>query len=757
MDNPWGAPDTDDSAFSASLPRPASPKLDLALPSTSATFGDSSTPSWGADDGDGGWGGAVDDYVPGVFASAAAGPAGAEESKADGRDEVGFSSSSAVKGWGADSPELSKATPSSPGGFAPSPPLPPPVPLAQPPSPLPLSPPSFAPAPSFDEPAPPSVEEDDPGAGEDDGRGWGPDEDDLPPISSLRLAAPSDAPTLNLDRADDWVDPDEAASAAQAEEDAPLPSFGDAFSKTPRRNSAENERDGEAWGSAVSYEEQQRLEAEIREKVRRAEMEYAEEEEALRRQKEGLPPLEKDKPTEKPSADSTADGAPPPSATRSRFSFLPKLRAGAEQAAVKSVETVNAVASKMEQHAAPEPPKTGMSSLQGDPPAEPEKTESPDPQQQGAVGRFLGRFRRPASAPMEGKDGQQQQQQPQEPARKSAEHVDFNPDDLDVLAGGVSRPPPPSAPARTIEPYDEDEDEQEASGIGRFFGRSKPAVVAQAPPEDDFGGLLGAFSTAPVKPSVTSQAVKPRGALDPFDPLSETFGAVAVPNIKPVSLGRPPPTAPRTAAHPPPAAAGIASFPSLAAPSQTQAARASSPMDDFDAFFDSVAVSTGNKPAPSSAAAIAPPAVLSPTPRAQPAQNNILRPSSSAARLSSTSSSSARPSVISPPPRIATISPPTRTSTASPSSSTGRSTPILPLAPPPPPSQPLAASRQGLISIDGPPPTSRSAPPVPQAGAASGGGGGGALKPAPSAAQKQPLSRSSSGPLSLDDLSFFES
>ncbi|GAA6004296.1 hypothetical protein JCM10207_000656 [Rhodosporidiobolus poonsookiae] len=781
MDNPWGAPEDFD-GFSSVPPRIPSPPPRLSPPAASIGSSSFATPSWG-DDG-GGWGSAVDDYVPGAFGSAAA--SGVEVTEEDVEVEQPETYVSGSGGWGAESPELPRLsagdetpTPTSAPTFSSSPPLAPPA-----------SPPTF-PSDSAAAPSSPPRAQDKPEE-EDDGRGWGGSAlDDLPPIASLRLSSSSPPSSPPLDPASSSVPNWEPPELADA-----LPSFGDTFARAKGRRESEDlrevvaaaERGEDAWGSSKGWEERMRREREEREEREQREREAA----AAAKEAEDAA-----------AADSTA-------VTSSRFRFF---KDGVKQTAAKSAETLNrahatgeaalrsaglggaptmregqgmtsieGVAEPAPEKApAPEPApaKSSWWSRGGGqkapepapapapaPPAEEDdprslgveevkqgesgRTASPEPQQQGAVGRFLSRFKRGgANADGEHHDQQREQEQEQHDSGAAArasidDGADFNADDFDALAnGGVGR----GAQAKQ-----DDADLDDA--LGGFFG-DRRAQVPTAPPEDDFGGLLGALSSAPAKP-----AVKRSGALDPFDPLSDAFGAAPVSTSRPVALGRPlapppqsstsRPSAPASLGRPPVGA--VRSFPSLAPPQPP--ASSTSPLDDsFDDFFDSVAAST--KPTPS-------PVVHSPKPRAQPSS---LLASSASVR----STSSRQSSLVSPPPRIATMSPPVRAGTASPASSAGggrASTPILPLAPPPPPSQPLASSRGGsggLISLDAPPAlgsaVQRTSTPLSAFAAPSP-----ALSPVPARPssqqqqqQQKPPPRSTSGPLSLDDLSFFES
>ncbi|GAA5918777.1 hypothetical protein JCM1841_002729 [Sporobolomyces salmonicolor] len=359
---------------------------------------------------------------------------------------------------------------------------------------------------------------------------------------------------------------------------------------------------------------------------------------------------------------------------------------------------------------------------------EPGRIASPEPGQQGAFGRFFNRLKRqPTSTDATGSSstqahgrssGEQQQQR----------DVNWSEDDFDALGSG-----------EIVRIAQTQKEEAEMNNVrGGFFGDRLTARtrVATAPPEDDFGGLLGAFAQAPAKPVVKAKAAK---AYDPFDPLSDDSGSAGAAPIPPVFPAPLPPNRFSLPPSPQPTLpSAVASFPSLAAPqarpASSLATSSLSADDSFGAFFKSVAASTGNKsssapiPSPPNLSARRPTSIILPKPAA-----------------------SHRSSVASPIPRIATISPPTRTSTVSPASS-GASTPIFPLAPPPPPSQPLAGGRGGFNIAPPPQATQRVSAPLQPPSAAP-------LAPAPAAAPVKPaaLSSATSGPLSMDDLSFFES
>ncbi|BGP44723.1 hypothetical protein JCM10450v2_000537 [Rhodotorula kratochvilovae] len=799
--SPWGAP-----SDSPTLPRPPSPKLSYSPPAASTSF---SAPAW-VDEG-GGWGGAVDDYVPGAFSSSGFGT-GDDGPKPSERDDEDIPpptnvNSGAGGGWAPESPELprfSTGEPSAPAddvdpptstGFGSSPPLPPVA--------LPL--PSF-PSDSVDEHA--TAEENGAENEDDDGDGWGGASPDLPPIGALRIAAPP-SPTEETARDVGWGGADEDPAAE--EDEPPLPTLGDLFpASKQRRESAElaqaGEQGGDAWGSSQGWEERMRIEAEAREKQRIAEAKAAGLEPEQERKKDG-----QEEGADAKGADAApADDKPAP---KSALASIFRFRKSAEDTATRAAESAKDTASRAaesakdtaataargaaalarsastrpsleqdsqapggatEERPAAKSWLSRVAARQGDPgkpgvedddpnslgveevlQGESGRTASPEPQA-SAIGRLFSRLKRPASAPV---DGQQQSTSPRTSSEQTA--PDLRVTDLDAL--GVAKLQAHAQAKKDMYDYDEDEEDDRPPPSGFFGSRSKSTSrIPDAPPEDDFGGLLGAFSVAPAAGTLKAKASS--SSFDPFDPLSDSFDALPAPQAKPsarpvaspaLTRPPPPPVAPssRSAAtrphlsHPQPAAP--ASFGGLQPSITKPPVRASSPLDDFDAFFDSVAVSTGHKPAAPTASA---PSVLSPVPRStQPTPAGL--PSLRA------SSGSVRTSIVSPPPRL-TISPPVRMSTASPASSTGRSTPIMPLAPPPPPSQPLAANR--LVGLDAPPaaaPAQRvSSPSIPAPLAPAP-----ALSPALTAAKGKTPSpspqpqRTASGPLSLDDLSFFES
>lgn len=688
-----------------------------------------------------------------------------------------------------------------------------------------------------DETETPSHEEE-----ERDDRGWGGASPDLPPISSLRLASPP-SPTAD-ENAAGWS-PEENDDFDTEPPPPPLPTVEEVFaSAKPRRESVElkkaAEGGGDAWGSSQGWEERMRAEAEAR------------------AQERGNEP-EPEKVEGEASGAADADAAPTrSSAEGSRpagglSSILGRFRKGAEDTATKSTEVAkdvadaasrtagqlaqsasDAVAQAHDGDAKPAAAKSSWFGRKAKPadeptpaPKKPVETKEEDlytlgveevemggsgrasaeePAQPSAIGRFFSRLKRaPSSNPDD--DGSDKATSPRASAEIGAGSI--RPDDLDVLANGGL-----GASRTSASVYHEDDDFRPPPARSGLFGsRSKASVaqVPQAPPEDDFGGLIGALSAAPTRPPVRQGSGSK--AFDPFDPFSDSFGAVpAIPALnKPKSApptraastaraaaGRPvaplsPPPRPASARlasqiSPPRASTAVSSFrPQMSAASSVNAAAPrTAPQqsdDDFDDFFNAVtapsastAAVTQQRPAPQVA------------PRLAPTMASAARPSSS----SSAAGTAAKARVAAPALRM-TISPPARHSTASPASSIGSATsarpttPILPLPPPPPPSQPIAGnSARGLNILAPPPPgaggggsspssalpspTSLSAPaskpslpaplPLPRGMSSSPLApsptlpqGGKSLTPSATPnAQRAP----SSGPLSMDDLSFFE-
>ncbi|BGP21620.1 proteophosphoglycan ppg4 [Rhodotorula toruloides] len=765
-DSPWGAPED---SFTSSLPRPPSPPFD---PSATLSLPLPSAPTW-ADDDAPGWGASADDSPIAVLPTQSAQlpsvdtrdvPMKVEERISEG---TGFAGTNG--GWCIDSPEIPRlSTLSTFRGAA----------VNDSTADLPPFPPLSSPAAVFTSPSLLTGEggEDE---NKDEGGGWGGALQDLPPITSLRIASPPSPKAEERDSG--WGV--ESEDADPSEIPPPLPTVDEVFASARRRRESvelakQAEAGEDAWGSSQGWEERMRIEAELREKERLAELAAA-----------GIEP-EAQKPSENADvAKQDGDGHPErPAANGGITSIFRSFRKGAEDAAAKSTEVVKDTSDSAARGIAAigrtTSARTSQDERRGDSPArtseertagkswwgrsgakkeeeakKPEPKEEDDPNtigveeveqgesgrvdspepQQGAIGRFLSRLKRPASAPTEGTSDARQTPSPRNSSEQQAPA--FRPDDFDALANGEI--------GRVTLQVQRKQEEEEATPRGGLFGlhSKSAAAVPSTPPEDDFGGLIGALANAPARPAARNSASK---TFDPFDPLSDSFGALPARSalLRPgQSAANPlaPPPQPSAISQPavqPPShnrrTSSIASFP--ASPPLAPAPYANEPEDSFDDFFNSVVAST-LKPA-------SPPAVkvVAPTPRQDKPASTL---------LSSAASHPVRASSIkSPPPRMS-ISPPIRTSTASPASVNGASratTPIMPLAPPPPPSQPLASTRGHVLS---PPPaaTQRVGTPLQAAPLAP--------SPASSAGPKSPPpappQRSKSGPLSLDDLSFFES
>ncbi|GAA6020770.1 hypothetical protein JCM11491_003526 [Sporobolomyces phaffii] len=642
---------------------------------------------------------------------------------------------------------------------------------------------------------------------DDDDRGWTPSTPPLPPIATLALshAAPSSPGTelepprslVTTTRSAAW-EPSSFDDPAFAPRPPPLPSVDDLFpsaGEPPRRESV---GDGEeAWGSATTWEVRQQRERERDEREEEAtadhddddddvteaerreiERKVREAEEAAERGEDhwssGGPPSrsrgsadeaswtpthDDPHPAAFSSSDSNARPQPPPTTTIATSdaplssSLFRTFRQGI-QASNESLKTAT------KGFAAERPPATGMSSIEdanvpahggvrghagdefdldgpgqpgststtkksswwgrsggGDAQRGPENGERGDDrdtvgaehvepggsgkagvadatapsQPVGTIGRLFGRFKKSqqptGNTPDAGTGGDSARSSGDQP-RQVAANVEpsWKDEDFDALGSGRLGLPQSSRPLQEEDGHDLDDSGRgffgdRRAGRGSVKSRSR---VPTAPPEDDFGGLLGAFSTAPAQ----TQAVKPKptNPYDPFDPLSEP---------------PPPPTSTATAIPPRTATRPVSSFGAPVAPTAAPTGD-----DTFDAFFDSVTSSIAHRP----------PALVLPK-RSQ--------------------------STASPVPRM--TSPPTPAS-AGPSRST---TPILPLAPPPPPSQPLA--QRNLLGSLAPPPPPPPAAPISRPGSISPAGAG--LRPQ---AKVSPGLHTSGGPLSRDDLSFFE-
>ncbi|GAA5923232.1 uncharacterized protein JCM15063_003578 [Sporobolomyces koalae] len=587
----------------------------------------------------------------------------------------------------------------------------------------------------------------------EDDRGWAPSTPPLPPIASLHISEP--LPASPVGHAEPTWEPssfDDESNLAGAP--PPLPSVNDLFSSSQStRDRRESVGEGEeAWGAAQGWEERQEKEQE-----RERELEEEERREIERKVREAEEAAERGEESWGTTArDPSAVDAEPARPTTSMFD---RLRGTSNTAPSNSREGMSSIEASEKGHKgdefdldAPERNQPAKSSWWGrstaekkeveDDPntvgvqevgqGEPGKVEEQSTQQVGKLGRLFGRFRKqtPTAATATeggGESARSIAEQPRPTLPQQAAVPTFKEEDFDALSAGRLGGPMQSQVSDQREEEDFDVGGSfyggSASGRGSFTNRSR---VPTAPPEDDFGGLLGAFSTAPAQ----SRPSKPRTAkaYDPFDPLSESPTPV-------VSAGPATGTRPMSSFAPP--------------PSVTTASGSKSTGDDsFDAFFDSV---TSSIPKPPLSSIPTPP-----LPPQAPRPASLIQP-----RSSSNASSTKRSSVVvSPIPRMSSASPTGRpVGTLGASTVPSRSsTPILPLAPPPPPSQPLAQRHNLLGSLAPPPgpsrPVSTSPPPVHtsnpvvplRASPASG----------PTARPPAAPARGDSGPLSRSDLDFFE-
>lgn len=353
------------------------------------------------------------------------------------------------------------------------------------------------------------------------------------------------------------------------------------------------------------------------------------------------------------------------------------------------------------------------------------RTASPAPDNlpPSAIGRFFGRFRHasPSLSPPHSRSASSTQD----------ESVDWS-GDLSYLDG----PGHPSQIAQTKR-----EDAAIDDGLSSFFGDAPSSRRAPTNVRHEFGGLMDDFSAAPPAPAVRKSAK----SLDPFDPFADDAdddGGVTPLAPSPAPQITSPPILPstRTLSHSPTQAPPqVQSFPSMVAPQARALSSVATGRDDsFDAFFAST---SSNLPTTSATRT----ATTSPTPPIPSSVSSFRRP---------VVSPPLRTSTLSPPPRSATLSPPESSlpTVTKPPPRTG-SSPSPFFAPPPPPLQPV---NRGGFNIAPPPSTISPVANGPRSTTPS------ALSPSltpPVVVPPRPaLPKSAgSGPLSLDDLSFFES
>ena len=362
------------------------------------------------------------------------------------------------------------------------------------------------------------------------------------------------------------------------------------------------------------------------------------------------------------------------------------------------------------------------SSSIGRPPASP--TLHPEP---GTLGRLWGRLKRPTTVT------------PEEP-----EHDEWKGRDLDYLNRGV--------PVSKIAQAKQDLARMDDS-LGSFFGDAPPQPSRRAPlaAQDKFQGLAGSLNASPRKVAAKAKSLN---VLVPFDPFADDEDDYGI--ASPVSATSPitpaPPSVARVLSPPirpssraissslqtsPPIGSDVLSFPPIAAPQArgVSSITTAAADDSFDSFFSSFAPT---------------PTPTTPNPSNPP-------PPLSRAALSSSYRAPVVPtkrSDVSPPLRTATNPPPPRVAPVSPPAAIfppPATYPIQPtsasstafFAPPPAPTQPL----RGFSGISPPPSAPKGSP-------------AGVRPPvaAPPAATRTPaLGTKADGPLSMDDLSFFES
>ncbi|KAK4698290.1 hypothetical protein P7C70_g7990, partial [Phenoliferia sp. Uapishka_3] len=337
-----------------------------------------------------------------------------------------------------------------------------------------------------------------------------------------------------------------------------------------------------------------------------------------------------------------------------------------------------------------------------------------------AIGRFFGRFR--TSSP---------QSAPHSRSSSNEEGAEWS--------GDVSQLERPTR--RVAETRSEDGARLDAQ-LGGLFGDAPAVPQIRPTAQSDFGGLMGGLDSAPVAASNVRRTAK---SLDPFDPFGDDEDNDAgIPALDPSPMPRV--TSPpinlsswSTAAVPIQSEATnpTRSFPSLAAPQSVAPGKGE---DSFDAFFSSFS------PNPTSSTPIS--------------HQAVTRPGSATTSVRSVVSPPPRTSTLPPPSRVSTISPPSNStlprqiqSSTNPLTRTGTSSPAL-FAPPPPPIQPVS---RGGFNIAPPPPSNSSIasshristlilPPAVKISVAS----------PPVVPRPPPPKTVGSGPLSFDDLSFFE-
>ncbi|GAA5908354.1 uncharacterized protein JCM6883_004361 [Sporobolomyces salmoneus] len=729
-DSPWGAPSR---SYSPPPALPPSTTLDHSPPLSSST----AAPSWGIDDG-GGWGNSstVEEEYP-RFERAAE----EEEKEESGFESPGevYRKESVGDAWGSNTDELPTSSGTKAAEEEREFELPPPVddstPLPAPSATLDEDPTTLR----IEHSETVEVEE------ESDDRGWTPSTPPLPPISTLQISSSSSpsSPTANPTTSS-W----EPSSFDEAHDvPPPLPSVDDLFGKRERESIGDGE---EAWGSSRGWEERQRSsppqqfeeehveeEDDVTEEERREiERKVREAEEAAQRGEDNWGTTTS---VSTPTVTVRVSGEEVEERGHKGDVYdldAPEKRETKKKSWWSRGESTQT--QKQKEVVEEEDPQTvGVPEVQtGDSSGKTVKEEE-STQQVGTIGRLFGRFRKPtpnASDATGGGGGSSTrtstEQQPPTPTIGSTPKMEENwkNEDFDALSSGQFG----VRSSTQQHQFNTHEEEEEEVARGGFFGSERGSLkkirarIPTAPPEDDFGGLLGAFETAPpVRPQSTTTRTRTTSSkpFDPFDPLSEP----------------PPPTI----VSPPATTNSKRPVSYFVAPPPRPVTSQKSGDDSFDAFFDSV---TSSIPKPSLSSI--------PTPRLP---STSTRPSPSL--ILPKPASSKRTSLASPIPRMASTSPDPVRSPASSTVSSRASTPILPLAPPPPPSQPLAQRNNLLLGSLAPNLTTsrpNSISPPPSSNPLSLSTGSIPSRVASPPVRPTPPTGNTSGPLSRDDLDFFE-
>ncbi|KAK4050513.1 hypothetical protein OIO90_005096 [Microbotryomycetes sp. JL221] len=516
----------------------------------------------------------------------------------------------------------------------------------------------------------------------------------LPPIASLKVDEQD--PTRSSKGASEasWRPDEQEWQPPDVPE--PLPSFGDAFDKARRRPSVASGGSEDGWGGnkyapyqgTTMGEEEEEATPEERamdedgRQTPRAEAfdsYYANEDEA--RSADAAP--EDQKETERQNDfQPIPEGKSEPNKSDAR-PIRSWWRRGGSNVAQNSTQPSSVKAE-------PQSPASVEQAQNTASPPQADQTGAPS-----TFGRLLGRFKRQAASSDGGSaDGSSAKNIADE---ASVVPLEWEPKDLDALgvatASGshASRMDQArsSAHARSHANDDNDDGEVELFDTRRPTAQRRRSLrinpVPAFEPEDDFGGLIGAFSQAPPKAStVPKRKMSSTKTLDPFDPFADIDddgpqpGSMAntLPSRNPVRAARhatdtrrplTPPDRVRPSGATSPA---VASFPASFAAPQARAmssvvATSGDPDDSFDAFFNSVAASTQSHQAPLASK----PASLGPAFNTRPVVSTSKGPASPL-RLSSSNKS--------PLHALPRMSPPPKSTS-----------PITPLAPPPPPAQPV--------------------------------------------------------------------